>query len=44
MDEEEFEKAGFKEDGVMYLFSTNEQVDKMNDLELLKLQQGTKNR
>ena len=29
---------------VMHLFSTNDQADKLNDLELLKLQQGTKNR
>ena len=32
MGEEEIQKAGFEEDGVMYLFSTNEQADKSNDL------------
>ena len=44
MGEEKFQKAGFRQDGVMHLFSTNDQADKLNNLELLKLQQGTKNR
>ena len=44
MGHEKFKKAGFEEDGLMHLFSTNEQADKLNDLELLKLQQGTKAR
>ena len=44
MGEEKFKKAGFEEDGIMHLFSTNEQADKLNDLELLKLQQGSKAR
>ena len=44
MGEEEFKKAGFEEGCLMHYFSTNEQADKRNDLELLKLQQGSKNR
>ena len=44
MGEEELQKVVFEQDGVMHLFSTNEQADKLNDLELLKLQQGMKKR
>ena len=38
------QEQGFEEDGVTHLFSTNEQADKLNDLQLLNLQQGVKQR
>ena len=41
---DEFKKRGFEDDGITHLFSTNEQADKLNDSQLLKLQQGVTKR
>ena len=40
----QFQEKGFENDGTTHLYSTDEQADKFNDLELLKLQLGTKKR
>ena len=39
-----FREKGFENDGTTHLFSTNEKANKLNDMELLKLQQGTEKR
>ena len=41
---DEFKTRGFEDDGITHLFSTNDEAAKLNDSQLLKLQQGVTKR